>query len=280
MTEPIKRRPRWLRFSLRTLLVVMTLLCVWVGIRANAGRRQREAVEAIKSAGGTVVYDYQYVPRAKPTGLPLFDYRVDFDAQPPISFWLRMALGDDCFRTVVAVYFNDPKPNIAKAEFDQIAALPALRQFVLGPDQPGWKIEGSDLAALAEPNQLEVLQLFGTHVTGDMLAQLHSLTKLTAVTISNSDFDDAAMEQIGKMTNLRSLDLDGTEVTDAGIRQLRNLTKLKQLYLHRTAITDGGLKQLADLKQLVELWVQHTHVTKIGVGELQKCLPNATIYGP
>ena len=50
MTEPIKRRPRWLRFSLRTLLVVMTVLCVWLGIKVNAARRQKEALTAVLNA--------------------------------------------------------------------------------------------------------------------------------------------------------------------------------------------------------------------------------------
>ena len=61
MAEPIKRR-RWFRFSLRMLLVVVTVLCVWLGFKVNAARRQKEAVEAILKAGGQVSYDYQLVP--------------------------------------------------------------------------------------------------------------------------------------------------------------------------------------------------------------------------
>ena len=56
-------KSRWFRFSLRTLLLLIAVLCVWLGIQVNAARRQREAVAAIQSAGGSVVYDYEIVPR-------------------------------------------------------------------------------------------------------------------------------------------------------------------------------------------------------------------------
>ena len=53
---------RWFRFGLRTLLIFLTVLCVWLGFQVNAARRQHAAVQAILQAGGTVAYDYQTVP--------------------------------------------------------------------------------------------------------------------------------------------------------------------------------------------------------------------------
>ena len=54
-----KTRPRWLRFSLRTLLVVVTVLGVWLGVQVNPVRKQRNAVAWIQEVGGTVTYDYE-----------------------------------------------------------------------------------------------------------------------------------------------------------------------------------------------------------------------------
>jgi hypothetical protein len=55
-------KSRWFRFSLRTLLLVIAVLCVWLGIQVNAARRQKEAVAAIQKAGGEINFDFQCVP--------------------------------------------------------------------------------------------------------------------------------------------------------------------------------------------------------------------------
>jgi hypothetical protein len=42
--EPPRPMPpprRWLRFSLRTLLIAITLFGIWLGLRVNAGRREQ-----------------------------------------------------------------------------------------------------------------------------------------------------------------------------------------------------------------------------------------------
>ncbi len=58
MTDDDSKKPRRraLRYSLRTLLVLVTLLCVILGNRASQFARQRQAASAIRSRGGTVVY--------------------------------------------------------------------------------------------------------------------------------------------------------------------------------------------------------------------------------
>jgi hypothetical protein len=49
-------RHGWRRFSLRTTLVVLTVLCFFLAMAFNRARRQRSAVDAIISTGGMVVY--------------------------------------------------------------------------------------------------------------------------------------------------------------------------------------------------------------------------------
>ena len=52
--EKTPRQRRWGRFSLRTMLLSSTIVCVWFGMLASSARRQQEAVEAIRKVYGTV----------------------------------------------------------------------------------------------------------------------------------------------------------------------------------------------------------------------------------
>ncbi len=58
--RPVKRHRRWFRFSLRTILLFATALCLWLGMTVTQARQRERAVKAIEAAGGTVGYDYQY----------------------------------------------------------------------------------------------------------------------------------------------------------------------------------------------------------------------------
>lgn len=127
----MKLTRRWLQYSLRSFLVLLTALAVWLGVVVNRAREQREAVKAIEAAGGTVTYDFQI------TGVP-FDGTPDlphvverfFDpyAEPPGPLWLRRLIGDDFFQEPVAVNFLAyPRPPTGSAIQKAIRYLKQLR---------------------------------------------------------------------------------------------------------------------------------------------------------
>ena len=51
---------RFLRFSVRGMIVVVLLIGVWMGWLVRNTRIQREAIAAIRKAGGRVLYDWQW----------------------------------------------------------------------------------------------------------------------------------------------------------------------------------------------------------------------------
>ena len=52
-----KPKLRWLQFSIRTALLVVTLSCVGLAVWVASAERQRRAVAAIEALGGAVGYD-------------------------------------------------------------------------------------------------------------------------------------------------------------------------------------------------------------------------------
>ncbi len=104
---------RYLTFNLRTLLILLTGSAVWLGITVDRAREQREAVEAIESLGGYVVYDWQ-----APSGNA---------EQPTGPAWLRRTVGDDFFQDVFKAGFDSSRrpSDILKA----IGHLKRLRKL-------------------------------------------------------------------------------------------------------------------------------------------------------
>ncbi len=104
-------RRRWMQFSLRGFLVVLTIGCLWLGWQVNRAREQREAVQAIEALGGVVVYDWQPKLTTQSKG----EWSVhqgrwkftlaDGNATPDGPAWLRRIVGEDLFQDVSGVVF-------------------------------------------------------------------------------------------------------------------------------------------------------------------------------
>lgn len=58
-TEPQKHKRHWYRFSLRTLMITVSLVCCIAAFVNSRANRQKRAVERIRAVRGLVLYDYQ-----------------------------------------------------------------------------------------------------------------------------------------------------------------------------------------------------------------------------
>src|SRR5688572_26162539 len=95
LSTSVPPRRRWLRFSLRTLLVAVTVLSVWLGVKVDQARRQKRAVETLQALGADIRYEHQRLAEGG------FDGRIELD----VPEWARELCGDDFFQTVTGVYF-------------------------------------------------------------------------------------------------------------------------------------------------------------------------------
>ena len=189
--EPQRKR-RWFQFTLRSLLIFVTLVGCglgWLGFKVRVAHRQQANVAAIVKLGGNVEYDYDNDAQGNRVPNPT----------PPGPKWLRGLLGDDFFRDVTGCDLTD-KP-VTDAELKHVANFAKLK----------W------------------LFLDGTQVTDAGLEQLEELTELTELSLVRTQITEAGLEHLKGLAQLEELHLYGTQVrkrrseeASAGIAGLPN----------------------------------------------------------
>ena len=204
--EPPRRKRRRFQFSLRSLLIVVTLVgivCGWLGSKIDRKVKERKLIEAIVKRRGVVWYDFQC---ADSNG------RVIPDAKPPGPDWLRSLLGENFFSEVRAVLIA---PG-GDSDLQLLAALPRLQSAALG----------------------------GTTIIDNGLAHLKGLTQLEYLDLQRTGITDIGLRHLTGLMRLQELKLDETKVTDAGLANLSRLPRLQWLTLFGTNVTDAGVKTL------------------------------------
>jgi hypothetical protein len=145
----IKPKRRWAQFSLTTLFVVVTVLCVGLGIVVAPVARQRRAVAVIEALNGRVGY------------VPNKTLRKAFSR--PFRLWLPRDY-------LVEVKWVDlTGTQVTDARLADLQGLPRLESLSL----MGTPVTDDGLAQLHRPTRLRNLNLLYTHqVTDAGLAQL------------------------------------------------------------------------------------------------------------
>ena len=145
MNPPLKKR--WLRFSLGTMLGVVTVLCGLLGWNVQRARTQRQIVAWVHEEGGSVCYEYEFQTRISSYRAPL--------PERSLTKWLCRFLGDDFCSSVYEVDLFDTQ--VTDADIERLAALVELRTLDLGCTQ----VKGPGLAHLKPLSKLEYLGLPG-----------------------------------------------------------------------------------------------------------------------
>jgi hypothetical protein len=157
------RKRRWIRFSLKTLLILMTVLAVWLGLYVKSLRDRKAAVLDIKRLNGV--------------------FGVRF-SEPE---WLRHLVGDEeYFYDPVGVHFNSgdrPTDDDLAAVMKHLQRFRQLRHLTLA----GTGITDASLSHLcALKNKLEMLDLSETKISDAGLPHLRCLTALKTLRLQNT----------------------------------------------------------------------------------------------
>ena len=155
--KPISRRwRRFLRFSLRGMIVIVLVIGVSLGWLVRCARIQREAVAAIEKSGGWVMYDCELKDGSR------FGERESWGPT-----WLVNMIGVDYFGNVVVVdmwrasELNLSYTQVSDAGLVHLRGLTNLSELNLGFTQ----VSDAGLVHLARLTKLSSLNLFRSHVT-------------------------------------------------------------------------------------------------------------------
>ena len=166
------------------MMLIILVLGVGMGWFARSVTRQKSAVAAIKSAGGTVTYNINRGNFIEPS------------AKLRAQIWIAERFGVDLVGRVTYVS--------------------------LVPNRLSGKSVADDktLAYLGQLDDLEFLSVNGTAVTDAGLAHIKDLKQLRNLEIGDTKVTDRGLLHLNGMTKLSLLYLNGSKVTDTGVLDL------------------------------------------------------------
>jgi len=211
-------RSRRFRFSLRAMLLLVTIIAVSLGWTINKARQQKVAAVALMKLGGQI--------------------SCTSDEPTTILEKIRAVIGEDPHTNALLVDLSDAK--FADSDLAYLRAFPNLLTFWARDS----RITDAGLAHLGGLSKLSGLDLAGTQVTDAGLVHLRRLKQIVVLDLSGIHLTDAGLVHLRGLSHLRTLGLANTQVTDAGLSELRGLSQLEALHLHGTQVTDVGVAEL------------------------------------
>lgn len=271
---PAKPGRRWIprRLNLATLLALVAVIGGSTGWYIREVRVQRRTVQALREAGATVLYDWQWDPHS-----PVI-------RRGELSGWRRLVadrFGPDAVASVTAVSFPIRFREVLPDEqMELVGRLGSLR--LLGLGAPPASPRGA-----AQIGRLERLEVFHLHDYKSrektnrqpILAQLAGLDALRQLVIVGGSVADEDLADISRLGGLEVLALESVigAISDAGVARLAGLSRLQKLELKQTLVTDAGLRPLVGLEGLKTLDVTNSFVTAAGAAEFRKAHPAVTV---
>jgi Leucine-rich repeat (LRR) protein len=263
------------RFSLRTLLALVGVICIVLVTWIVPSVRQYQAAEKLSSSmGGSWAFEGEdilaTVNLALANGTKVEHHWSDHLFRRVDSV---MSVSLDDVGQINCTAFPHLKkfvvfahPHLDRAPLNTNTTDSLLKQLAHHKKLQwlsiaGFSTSSSGLAEISELTNLEKLNFEFVHrASGDDLTPLKKLTNLKELTITFFDSEvDSAVDfaPIGKLTNLESLELrSGRKSSVTGLGDLKKLSKLTHLTIE-VEIKDDDLVPLAALKKLDSLTLKN-----------------------
>ncbi|MEM9412732.1 MAG: hypothetical protein AAGA30_16590 [Planctomycetota bacterium] len=236
-----KRARKWKSFSVKTMLIFITVFACWLGWYIPRVQRQKEAVEWVESIGGSLqakaFYDFEIMDPGT------FAYKRN--ATSPIHQWLVNSLGIDFFHSVHHVLLN-VEPSIDDPS--KLGGFPRLRMVQIG------RTNAQDLSSFASLGEIEAIDISGSNISS--LRGVENCRRLRYLSVVGPV---ASVEPLRELRQLRRLMIFGYSSNQlADLTPLENSTDLNMLEVYGSDVSD--LSPLSSLDSLQKLNIGSTQV--------------------
>lgn len=253
------------RLSLKTLLVLATLFCLFVGWRATAYIRHRHAIDALLAGGIELSY-----PHAVEQPSSLVDrLRKAIGPHPWLMTPNQIRIDDaDVNHETLAnleelhgiEHVSVGSPHGDAEILSLLGSRSELRSVVLEGEQTPTKADSDGLSALSEASQLQMLALVNVPLPSTGLAFLSGCPQLEELAVAGIPVDDGHLSTIANCYQLKHLAFPGAEVSGHGLQQLESLPRLAYLDLRDANVSGSGYEAIGRLHPLEVLGLAGSNV--------------------
>ncbi len=272
------------RYSLRTFLLAVTVLSVWLGLKLNGDVKLNRALSSIASSGGRLtVHDKR---QNFPWGLWKHRYRLDY-------YGLKENLAEQDFVRLKELApsslqrldlsntgITDESLKSIEGHIHLEYLSLANRTYFSGeviPDLPQNEITDAGLARLGNLRELKGIDLGGTDITDDGLRLLLAMPNLVWIYLDGTKVKGPGISYLRKHKHLSMLELNGCTILPIGYHELLKLRFLGSLGLRNSGTTDADLELLSGLSRLGILRLNKTEVSDEAVNRFQLSHPSCKI---
>jgi hypothetical protein len=195
------KRP-WYQFSLRSLLLLITILCLgpggYIAYERDKAAKDTAAAEAIEKMGGVVEPN-----RSSRSAL------------------LRRILGDDRYSNIQTIGLENFRDDIHVSDVDLIH----LRRFRNVKNLYLYNVDVTDAGSpeLAALTELDSLILSRVKITDTSLVHLSGMSKLNSLNLDHTQIKGPGLKHLAGLKNLSFLTLRGTEIEPEEIERLQKV---------------------------------------------------------
>ncbi len=250
----MKQRRNLMRFGLKSILVLTTLVAVICGVWLRQAQVQREVCEHLSTAG----------------------IKMKLDTPAEWLSWLPqsvLSLGGGhffCSVTDVQLRYEGKTPD-GHVPHDNdllvwVSRLPNLKHLRI----EGSLVDPRDFSLLSNCRKLESLDLAYGSLVDDGVASLPRMRSLRLLSLGANPQLTGRYIDAHRFPSLESLDLYSTQLGDDALQEIARISNLKSLSLAYTNVTDLGVVSISSLKKLETLDLSNTRVTGRGIGAFEK----------